>query len=552
MDALPIVDVVTGDTAMVLQGQPLLAAGTIGNAVFFDSTLVTIDQVISLSDDRFTLMTWFYDNSPGGFGNFSSSNLFHQRYDGTYIFPFMLPFGVRISNSFYYQLPLNVSPLASMNHAVFFPGWKHMALCIDTVSGTGKMYTNGLLTSTFHFGDSVNFSALTNTMPAFFGGDSITIFGNLTYHYGLGMIDDFRYYDDTLSQSEIQALVGDFCGWSITFTHDFVPGVKATANLSFLNYSTTDQSGTQWLYWPHDSVIITPSTPPDTIINDTLFWHVNNIAPLGFSNITFTTYTDTNVVVGSQYPMAYGFFPNSACPGSGPITQTVYTDIVTVQGSYDPNDKQVNYPDALPGEWLTYTVRFQNTGTAAANRVIIRDTLSTELDFSTLQVTGTSHDMYPVLDPATRSVAFVYNPIVLPDSGADLAGSQGFVQYRVQIANGFALADTIRNHASIYFDFNPPIVTNTTFTPYRTATSLVEHLVASEFRLWPNPAGTVLNVRCTDATQLRVLDMQGRVLITEQASTSTVLDITTLPVGVYTLLADTPTGPQARRFVVNR
>jgi hypothetical protein len=52
---------------------------------------------------------------------------------------------------------------------------------------------------------------------------------------------------------------------------------------------------------------------------------------------------------------------------------------------------------------------------------------------------------------------------MLPDSTTDEPGSQGYVIYRIKPLPTLAFGDVIENTASIYFDENPPIVTNTTF-----------------------------------------------------------------------------------------
>ncbi|MEO1438493.1 MAG: carboxypeptidase-like regulatory domain-containing protein, partial [Bacteroidota bacterium] len=67
------------------------------------------------------------------------------------------------------------------------------------------------------------------------------------------------------------------------------------------------------------------------------------------------------------------------------------------RGSYDPNDKlaePVGYSDAHYIEAnteLEYTVRFQNTGTAPAVNIIIRDTLSDQLDLTSFRLIQSSH-----------------------------------------------------------------------------------------------------------------------------------------------------------------
>src|SRR5690606_38069913 len=54
--------------------------------------------------------------------------------------------------------------------------------------------------------------------------------------------------------------------------------------------------------------------------------------------------------------------------------------------------------------------------------------------------------------------------INLPDSSTNSLGSQGFVKFGLNILPTTNTLATIENNASIYFDFNPPIITNTTLT----------------------------------------------------------------------------------------
>jgi hypothetical protein len=56
----------------------------------------------------------------------------------------------------------------------------------------------------------------------------------------------------------------------------------------------------------------------------------------------------------------------------------------------------------------------------------------------------------------------VFDNIALPDSTTNEAGSHGFVQYSVRAKAGLPNGAQIPNTASIYFDFNLPVVTNAT------------------------------------------------------------------------------------------
>jgi uncharacterized repeat protein (TIGR01451 family) len=163
--------------------------------------------------------------------------------------------------------------------------------------------------------------------------------------------------------------------------------------------------------------------------------------------------------------------------------------VVPLDGSYDPNDKAVLAPYGLaPGKPLEYKVRFQNTGDAAARRVVVVDTLSADLDPETLHVLNSSHTMNVVV--RNRVAQFIFDPIYLPDSNSDAVLSQGFVRFQIQVKDKKTgpIYDTIHNRASIYFDFNEPILTNTAFifaplfvgTPFPTNKRV-------NFYVYPNP-----------------------------------------------------------------
>lgn len=137
-------------------------------------------------------------------------------------------------------------------------------------------------------------------------------------------------------------------------------------------------------------------------------------------------------------------------------------------GSYDPNDKLATPLGfgaehfILPESDLEYVVNFQNTGTAAAQNVVIRDTISGFLDPATIRMGASSHPMTWSLDGhGTLKVSF--ENINLPDSNANEAASHGFFSFKISQKPGLPLGTLIENQAAIYFDFNEPIITNTTF-----------------------------------------------------------------------------------------
>lgn len=202
------------------------------------------------------------------------------------------------------------------------------------------------------------------------------------------------------------------------------------------------------------------------------------------------------------------------------------------QGSYDPNDKQgfpVGYGTAhhiKPDTEIEYTIRFQNTGTDTAFHVAIRDTLSPWLDLTSVEVGASSHP-YRWSVMGTNVLTFDFPNILLPDSNVNQAGSQGFIRFRLHPKANTPLETDIFNRAAIYFDFNEPVITNT--TQHRIGLNFVS--VSSwqpvrtnyEVSIAPHPLQntswlTVKNAPESGDYRLRVYDTMGKMVIEKQSN----------------------------------
>ena len=167
---------------------------------------------------------------------------------------------------------------------------------------------------------------------------------------------------------------------------------------------------------------------------------------------------------GSQANWTPGIPLRFAADDADPLVD-IYCGQVT--GSYDPNDKQ-GFPlglganfDILPGQQLQYLIRFQNTGNDTAFTVVIRDTLDMDVNIFTVQPGVASHP-YTFRIYGPRVLEWRFDNILLPDSNVNEPASNGFVNFQVDQVPGLPLGTTITNTADIYFDYNDPIITNTT------------------------------------------------------------------------------------------
>jgi len=205
--------------------------------------------------------------------------------------------------------------------------------------------------------------------------------------------------------------------------------------------------------------------PADTILSDKIWeWHYEDLYPGELIQRKAVLQ-----MPGVEVDSIFIFSAASAKTDFHPeiFFKSLYEEPVLC--AYDPNDKLVS-PDragdenyTLFDESLIYTVRFQNTGNDTAFTVVIRDTLDSFLDASTFSVLASSHRSVLRTElKENKYLTFTFEDILLPDSTINFNGSQGYITYTIQPKEGLDENTIIENTASIFFDFNPPVVTNTT------------------------------------------------------------------------------------------
>ena len=190
------------------------------------------------------------------------------------------------------------------------------------------------------------------------------------------------------------------------------------------------------------------------------------------------TFTYQNLGVHQSASLAYDIeWPEAELTGQTATLKTI-TDLYVngvvasrkidsvqtiIRCSYDPNDKSVTPAGisdklyTLKTSTLQYQIRFENTGNDTAYHVVIRDTLNSNLDFSTFEVLGSSHKMNAEISK-NGLVGFHFNYINLPDSTTDKKGAQGYVRFSIKPKTTVANNTLLCNKAAIYFDQNKPIL----------------------------------------------------------------------------------------------
>lgn len=221
--------------------------------------------------------------------------------------------------------------------------------------------------------------------------------------------------------------------------------------------------------------------------------------------------------------------------------------------SYDPNNKLVS-PTAIEegGEWLYYTINFQNTGNDTAYNVVIKDTLLGFTDPSTFQYLASSHS--PEIEINNNVVDFVFNDIYLVDSATNPVGSQGWVLFKIKSTKLLPPNFEIKNRAAIYFDSNPAIITD-----YAVTTQKIQDGVGindlgfdNQIQLFPNPTSASVTVFSSrdEELSLVVSDISGRFIQKQSFLNSVFLDLSAYESGIYTISIINQSGHKSVKRVV--
>ncbi|MCK6639406.1 MAG: T9SS type A sorting domain-containing protein [Bacteroidia bacterium] len=258
--------------------------------------------------------------------------------------------------------------------------------------------------------------------------------------------------------------------------------------IDYYNRGTDTMNGYVKLEYPSQLLMLTSTVPVDSVSTNTLFWNYSSMFPAGhqqfevdFSvpflpiNTPINVYATVEPVQGDTTPN--NNFDTTAVLLTGPLDPNI--KVVTPAGGISPTDVSQRI-------WLDYVVHFQNIGTDTAFNVVIRDTISELLDMSTFEFISASSEVEISLN-ADREFVFRLPNIMLPDSATNPPGSQGFVRFRMKPSLSATLGDNIANKASIFFDYEFPVITNSTNTPVQIITA-VDAPVNSNAVVFPNPS----------------------------------------------------------------
>ena len=305
--------------------------------------------------------------------------------------------------------------------------------------------------------------------------------------------------------------------------------------------------------------------PPTAVIHastgDTLVWNVsdiNNIGTFSYWDYAVNITTCTSAQVGDTACITMMVLPTN---GDADLSNNTFTRCFAIGVAYDPNSKEVEpkglgaqgaIPASTPN--LTYTINFQNTGTAMARNIYVLDSIDTDLNINSIEILSASHGMQVYMLP-NRTIKFMFANIMLPDSTHDLAHSHGYVTFRIKPNTGLMPGTQIKNRGYIYFDYNTLVLTNVTLNTIALPTGINEINKSGLLKVYPNPAKDklVVSVSNTGNSIITISDVLGKAV--KQIKTSelqTEINVSDLQDGIYFIQLTQDNTSYVEKVIINK
>lgn len=326
------------------------------------------------------------------------------------------------------------------------------------------------------------------------------------------------------------------------------PGGGGFLPISYHNYGTTVESDTITLVMDPLLSYISCTPAPDVINGQTLKWAFSNLNPNQGGSLWVHLGCSSSAVIGNYTNSTLSIGPAATDVNLANNTVLLHQ---LLSAAFDPNFKAVSPAGEIPaGTDLHYTIHFQNTGNAAATTVIIRDTLDAGVDPMSLLIDGSSHPV--IFSMSGNGIAtFTFYGIMLPDSGSNWAGSQGFVSYTVRTLSSLASGTNVNNTAGIYFDINPVVMTNTTNNVIANGTGISNLFEGNLYSIMPNPSNGVIKFNTgAETATVQILSIDGKLLMQNSfVANGDKMDISSLPSGMYLVMINSKRGSETLKLV---
>lgn len=331
------------------------------------------------------------------------------------------------------------------------------------------------------------------------------------------------------------------------------PGFDAYYKIVYKNKGTHSQSGTISLDFD-DTIMDLLSAYPVTSnqVMNSLTWNFNNLLP--FETRAIDLVLNLNSPLETP-PLNSGSFLYYTVNINGFTDETPIDNVSALSqpviNSLDPNDKicieGTTIEPSVVGNYVHYIINFENTGTAEAQNIVVKDIIdTTKYDITSLIPLAGSASFITRIT-TTNQVEFVFQNINLPFTPGS---NDGYVAFKIKTKPTLVLGDAFSNTANIYFDYNAPIVTNTATT---TIAALANPTFAFSdyFTLSPVPTKGTLSISSKQDSTIKSVSIYNTLgqLMLVTSNPSKTIDVSDLTSGSYFIKVITDKGSSSETFI---
>ncbi|MGH2665040.1 DUF7619 domain-containing protein [Flavobacterium sp.] len=330
------------------------------------------------------------------------------------------------------------------------------------------------------------------------------------------------------------------------------PGFDAVYKIVYKNKGNqvmTQSYGINFMYNQNLMNFVSASQTPSSQGAGGISWDYANLMPFESRSITVTmnvnSPTATNPVnINDVLQLTATILPMA---GDETTMDNLFQFNQTVVGSFDPNDKlcvegKIISPVKIGG-YLHYVINFENTGTAPAENIVVKDIIDTvKFDEKTLQVLDSSH-------PVTARISGNKVEFIFPNINLGYGG-HGNILLKVRTRDNLIDGDAVENKADIFFDYNAPIETNVARTTFQSL-GIDENTIDNAIAIYPNPTNGMIHIKSINTIQsVQLFDVQGRILMTRVSDEpSELIDLTSRAAGIYFIKISTEKGTKVERII---
>lgn len=325
------------------------------------------------------------------------------------------------------------------------------------------------------------------------------------------------------------------------------PGFDIDYKIIYKNKGNTSLSGNIEFSFQDGLFDFVSSTPNADIQNPgALIWNYSELNPFETREIFLTLNLSTTAATGDEVELTAVINPLD-----GDETESDNTFILTqtVVNSYDPNDKTclegASILEEQVGEYVQYLIRFENTGTAEAVNIVIKDEIdASKFDINTLTPIDSDYNFYTKI--TDNLVEFIFENINLP---FEENLNTGYVLFKIKTLDTLESGDIFSNGANIFFDYNDPIITNVYTTLILDNLSTDDEVENTSIKIFPNPTDGILNIISNDSiSKVELFDAKGRILSVYNDSQKTI-NISSYPKGIYILKIHTKKAVSSHKII---